>query len=258
MAHWYTADGTACHYQKTKDGKTRDTDLRDARQLNLFPSVSDVIKTKAKGFFLERYKQQQILDASWHIAKRGTYDTWSKKVLERSVEHRDGAADFGSKVHQCLEDLQNNHTGDAVDVDPLVQDISAYAFEFLCSEFDMETMISEKTFTNVHHGYGGTCDLHDPTNFIILDYKTKDKETVQKQSAYESNHMQLAAYAMGLLPHCGKLDCGQIPKLYNLFISRTPGDFKLVESKEFDRYWFMFYHLLEVWKLDKNYFPKKI
>ena len=43
--HWYTQDGKPMHWVDKADGKgTRNTTLRDARKLNLLPSVTNILK----------------------------------------------------------------------------------------------------------------------------------------------------------------------------------------------------------------------
>ena len=43
MAHWYTADRQPMHEVEGKNGNMRSTTIRDARELNLFPSVTTII-----------------------------------------------------------------------------------------------------------------------------------------------------------------------------------------------------------------------
>jgi hypothetical protein len=43
-SHWYSLDGKPCHTVPNKDGDgTRTTTLRDARKLQLLPSVTTII-----------------------------------------------------------------------------------------------------------------------------------------------------------------------------------------------------------------------
>ena len=42
--HWYQADGTPAYEIVGANGKMRPTTLRDARKLNLYPSVTTIIR----------------------------------------------------------------------------------------------------------------------------------------------------------------------------------------------------------------------
>ena len=47
-SHFYDLAGKACHSQIGKNGLERNTTLRDARKLNLFPSVTGITGIFAK------------------------------------------------------------------------------------------------------------------------------------------------------------------------------------------------------------------
>jgi hypothetical protein len=58
--HWYRQDGGPQYTVKAKDGSDRPTTLRDARKLNLVPSVTTILKIAAKPG-LEAWKQEQMV-----------------------------------------------------------------------------------------------------------------------------------------------------------------------------------------------------
>jgi hypothetical protein len=61
--HWYQKDGTPAYTIVGKNGKERATTLRDARTLELVPSVTTILSVLAKPG-LENWKQNQILMAA--------------------------------------------------------------------------------------------------------------------------------------------------------------------------------------------------
>ena len=46
--HWYTLEGKPLYTLVGKNGKERNTNLRDARKLNLVPSVTTILDVAAK------------------------------------------------------------------------------------------------------------------------------------------------------------------------------------------------------------------
>jgi hypothetical protein len=85
------------------DGE-RNTTLRDAKKLGLFPSVTTLLGLFAKPG-LDRWKQNQlILIAFSNPPKAGeTIEQYTDRCLllhEKPVEE---AADFGTKVHDAIE-----------------------------------------------------------------------------------------------------------------------------------------------------------
>ena len=61
--HWYAPDGTPAYTIIGKNGKERNTTLRDARTLELRPSVTTIISVMAKPG-LEQWKLNQVLMAA--------------------------------------------------------------------------------------------------------------------------------------------------------------------------------------------------
>src|SRR5688500_8209761 len=61
--HWYTREGETAYEVVGANGVTRSTNLRDARKLNLVPSVTTIIKS-ASAPGLERWKLDQMMHAA--------------------------------------------------------------------------------------------------------------------------------------------------------------------------------------------------
>jgi hypothetical protein len=114
----------------------------------------------------------------------------------------------------------------------------------LCGKQDWE---SEKSFSH-SHGYGGQVDLC--SDEFVIDFKTKDMSKVKdvKKMVFDDHGVQLAAYDTGLG------DSGR--RLINLYIDVESGAVLEWEHEDTERYWNMFKHALELWKLIKKYDPK--
>lgn len=253
--HWYTQDGKPMHTIIGKNGKERPTTLRDARKLQLVPSVTSVMNVMAAPG-LDRWKTYQVLDAAWNISQTlKSKKEWEKEVLEKSKEIGKEAAERGTQIHGYLEALYQG------------QQLSAEAREYAYPVAEVVTEWSgyeclawnaERTFST-DMGYGGTVDVYmKQTPHIdtwdqprVVDFKTKDFGPDDKKPVgYETHAMQLAAYRMGL----GLEDaiCA------NVFVSRThPGVIHLYEwaEEEIQRGWEMFQCCLGLWRALKRYEP---
>ena len=61
--HWYTRDGAPQYtVPSKKDGSPRSTTLRDARVMNLVPSVTTILNVMAKPALTNWLQQQVLLD----------------------------------------------------------------------------------------------------------------------------------------------------------------------------------------------------
>lgn len=240
MGHWYAADGTPTYEVAGKSGELHDTTLRDARPLNLSPSVTSVMAILASPG-LDIYKENQLAQACWDLPKKGEFKDWKTAAVRRSKEHAKKAAERGTQIHDLLEQYFLSR-GISDDQEEFIRPV----IELLDSEFTNEEWTPEQSFTH-RLGFGGKTDLSSPN--IILDFKTKATSDIKKMMAYDNHHMQTAAYAVGLdIPNA---------KRYNLFIStETPGLLKLTESTDFEREWGMFECCLKLWQLQNKYVPK--
>ena len=245
--HWYRAEDGAPQYTvKAKDGSDRPTTLRDARKMNLVPSVTTVLKTMAKPG-LDVWKNEQLLLAAMTLPRKDseTEKEFIARIVADSKETGKQAAEKGTRIHESIERW---YVGEK-DVEHLE---TAKAFEITVSEH-FKTHPNHKWQTETAFssplGFGGKVDLHNTENVgIVVDAKTKDFGPDDKVDAYDEMLMQLAAYRHGLgIPHA---------RCANVFASRThPGLIKIVEWSEEDlsKGWEMFQCLLRFWKLKNNF-----
>lgn len=246
MAHWYDSTGRAVHRIIGKNGKERDTDLRDARKLLLHYSVSAVLNIPDKRA-LNEWKQDQIILAAIldpYNTYEYTAETWRNKMLYSMGDISRKASSRGTEIHNKLENYYK--TGEICKTD---KDYIIPTIKLIEEEFPGKEWVAEDTFVSKKHGYGGCVDLH--CEDIIIDFKTKDKTDIKDMKQYEEQKMQLAAYQAGLL-------LPENSRRFNIFISinpKTPGLCVLRECKEYDRMIKMFLLLNDFWKHKNKYYP---
>jgi len=249
--HWYRAEDGAPQYTvKGKDGSDRPTTLRDARKMDLVPSVSTLLKVVAKPG-LEMWKQEQMLLAALTLPRKPNESEkdFIVRVVADSKETGKQAMERGTRVHESIEkwyggEKEVEHVEIAKAFEEKVFDhFGTHPFQ----EWQTEVSFASPL------GYGGKVDLFcKPDQYaplgIVLDAKTKEFGPDDKIDAYDEHLMQLAAYRHGLgLPHA---------RCANVFASVThKGLIKIVEWTEEDlrNGWEMFQCLLRFWKI-KNQF----
>jgi hypothetical protein len=244
--HWYAQDGTPCYElpNKSKPGEMRPTTKRDAKILNLSPSVSGVSGTLAAQA-LERWKRTQMLLCSAELRRDPLEgdQAWMDRILELYNERTTSARELGTLIHGCIE---KHLKGEGYDLE-----FTAHV-EGALAEFDqwcgLDGLRSEKSFAHPL-GYGGKCDAHKLG--FVADFKTKDfgKETLP--SIYDNHKIQLAAYREGLGMSSAR--CAII------YVSTSvPGLTHLVELSQDDleRGWEIFELLVQLWQVVNNYKPQ--
>lgn len=249
--HWYKQDGAPQYTVKANDGSDRPTTLRDARKMNLVPSVTTILKVAAKPA-LEAWKMEQMLLAALTLprldneSEKGLID----RIVADSKETAKKAANRGTDIHESIEKWMKGD-GDVKHVRISFAFDDAVSDYFKTPKTRGEGWITEASFAEM--GFGGKVDLHrKPDAFapdgIVLDTKTKEFSKGDKVVAYEEQLMQLAAYRYGLgMP---KARCA------NVFVSASEaGTIHIHEwtDDELRRGWEMFQCLHNFWKL-KNLF----
>lgn len=208
--HWYDKEGNPCYTIIGKNGKERNTTLRDARKNGYLPSVTQIIKEAAKPG-LENWKQDQILLAALTLPKieGETEELYISRIKEDAKQQAIKAAAKGTELHKWL---QLAFEGQTIPVEfvPYYQAAKSTIEE----KFSGHTWICEKSFATER--YGGKVDLHIPDG-VVLDIKTK--EDISNAKTWDEHDMQIAAYMQGL----GLSGFGGI-----LFVSTLKPEAKLV------------------------------
>ena len=186
--HWYDAKTGEPRYTIIgANGKERNTTLRDARKLNLYPSVTSIIRLMdAPG--LTRWKMRQLALSCLTLPRIDgeSEDDFLARAEQDSKEEGKAAAERGTDIHAAVE---RHYRGD--DTPDLWEWVKAAkgAIDGLCGSQEWS---AERSFSHPS-GYGGKVDLHSSS--WVLDVKTKDDD---KADLYDEHFIQLAAYATGL------------------------------------------------------------
>ena len=239
--HWYTRDGVPMYTVEAAKGGQRNTTLRDARKLNLVPSVTTILNVAAKPG-LTQWLQKQVLLAALTLPrmKDEPEDEFIARIIDDSKEQGRAAADAGTEIHASI---QGFYEGQPV---TRHQEHITGCTRAILDVFGLHGWIAERAFGH-ELGFGGKVDLHSPQG-VVIDIKTKEFTDPEKVDAYDEHLMQLAAYRVGLgMPEA---------RCANVFVSRSvPGLTRLVEWSQEDlaRGWQMFSHLLSFWTLKHKF-----
>jgi len=248
--HWYTRDGDPQYTIIGKNGKERNTTLRDAREFGLVPSVTTIIAAAAKPALIA-WMQAEVLKASQSIERR--YDEPDEQYFDRIIEEskRKGkeAADKGTNIHAAIESFYEGK------VDKSYPEHVQACVRALEEHFGRIAWVSERSFAR-EVGFAGKCDLHAPSTVVehglVVDVKTKDFDDLNAVKGYDDHLMQLSAYRIGLgIPNA---------RCANIFVAREKTEdgqvlCKIIEWSEEDlqRGWEMFHHLLQFWQKKNKY-----
>jgi len=150
--HWYEQDGTPAYTQIIKTGKNkgkeRPTTLRDAKKFNLVPSVTTILGVLDKPALNH-----------WKL-KRAVAEAKGETVEENN------AAEIGSAIHGAIEHW--------IETGEYKGEYGAYAHlcESIFKQLGVTNPVAERSFAT--DDFAGAVDLHDPTQRILIDFKTKD------------------------------------------------------------------------------------
>ena len=236
--HWYTKTGDTAY---TVEGKTglRSTTLRDARKLNLVPSVTTILGVAAKPG-LQTWLQTQVLLAALTLPRKEgePEQDWLERVMSDSKAQTRQAADRGTAIHGVIESYFEQIPSQ--EWPPYVKNVE----KALTDAFGAQLWNSEKSFAH-ELGYGGKVDLSAPN--IVVDYKTKETD-LAKVEPYHEHEMQLAAYCVGMGYKIE--DC----RAAIVFVNGTTNEVKLCEIPQANLKlaWECFTHLLAFYRLKNN------
>ena len=102
--HFYKKDGSPAYTVIGKNGKERNTTLRDARTNNLRPSVTEIIKLAAK-LGLENWKAEQLLMSALTTSRKDgeTEAEYIFRIKADAKEQSEKARERGTLIHSWVQ-----------------------------------------------------------------------------------------------------------------------------------------------------------
>lgn len=234
MSHYYDSEGNPRHFEAPNG---RATTIREARNLNLLPSVTTVISEAIPKPGLEKWKVRTALEAALTLPRlpNESEHDFADRALADSREQSEKAKDAGSAIHKAIEDRIGPHADE---------------FHALLADLHWSIVWQEKVL--VGPDYAGRADLLVQDGFgqtILVDLKGQEWDG-KKPRVYDEWAIQLAAYN-----EVAKADCcvsmvfhRKDPKLWH--VHSWP-------KKDIERFWHAWFHALQLWKVLKNYDPKR-
>jgi len=231
--HWYLPDGSPAYRIIGKNGKERNSTVKDAREHGLLPSVTTIIGCASKPA-LDVWKQQQAILAALTLPRLEgeSEEDWLSRVVADSKETAKQAAERGTQIHGVIEAF---YEGIYIpELPPYVRAVESAINE----HFGSQLWISEKSFA--YGGFGGKCDLVAKSGFVV-DFKTTEKD-LDKLDYFFDHQMQLSAYRQGF--EMPKARCAIV------YVNALQNKAKLVEIPEDDLRigWECFTHLLAFYR----------
>jgi len=232
--HWYLPDGSPAYRIVGKNGKERNSTVKDAREHGLLPSVTTIIGCASKGEGLQRWLQEQAILAALTLPRLDgeSEEDWLSRVVADSKETAKQAAERGTQIHGVIEAF---YEGIYIpELPPYVRAVENAINE----HFGSQLWISEKSFA--YGGFGGKCDLVAKSGFVV-DFKTTEKD-LDKLDYFFDHQMQLSAYRQGF--EMPKARCAIV------YVNALQNKAKLVEIPEDDLRigWECFTHLLAFYR----------
>lgn len=244
--HWYDESGNPAYTLIGKNGKQRNTTLRDARTLNLYPSVTTIISVGAKPG-LERWKQEQVLLASLTLPRLDgeSESDWIERVVQDSRATGKDARDRGTKIHDVLESYFS------LDFLPEWPVYVHNVNDALIDMFGHQLWLPEVSFAEKNLRFGGKVDLSCKEDIVkgfdgvVVDFKTTEKP-LDKLDVWHDHELQLAAYRQGLnMPNARCAIC---------YVNAVTNEVKLIEIEQeaLEKAWLCFTHLLSFYRIKNN------
>jgi len=215
--HFYLPNGDTAYRIVGKNGKERNTTVKDAREHGLLPSVTTIIGCASKPA-LDVWKQQQAILSALTLPRLDgeSEEDWLSRVVADSKETAKQAAERGTQIHGVIEAF---YEGIYIpELPPYVRAVENAINE----HFGSQLWISEKSFA--YGGFGGKCDLVAKSGFVV-DFKTTEKD-LDKLDYFFDHQMQLSAYRMGF--EMPKARCAIV------YVNALQNKAKLVEIPEDD------------------------
>lgn len=196
--------GEPCYTVKGLNGKERDVTIKDMRELDCLPSVTEVNKAVIRNDFLDQWLREELLEwAAFNPREPDeSLEDYKQRGLAEGGMAGNKAKNFGTLFHEFAE----NYTGTMPEELPLeifgFTDVYAAWFH----ENVEEVVAAELPMACIPFGVGGKLDSlirHKKHGLCVMDIKTQKVKTVtpktkpayKKISYYDSWIQQLALYS---------------------------------------------------------------
>lgn len=231
MGHFYSKDGKPQFTVIGKNGKERDSTIKDARENGWLPSVTTILQILDKPTINTWIQSQSILAAlTLPRLPDESLDDFVLRVQMDSRKHSEDAKRFGTTIHACIESFL---TSKPLPCDLIYDDkVKATWDNFRTFILDHNMVGNQCEVIKVNDKYCGTIDclgkflIYDS----IIDFKTQGTKENKPVIFYPEWIYQLAAYS--------QLCNLQTAKHVSIVISSTDPkrvEYKIWEQDEVDR-----------------------
>ena len=268
-AHWYHQTAKPAYTMEVTTGKnagqTRNTTLRDARKLNLLPSITGILRCYPKAQLDKWIKEQAVLARHNNPPPEeaaAPLDSFrdcneAQRVYFDHVERlanriRDEACARGNAIHMAAENILAGRSFD--ERNPHAVAVKGWI------DANVETVFfTEKSVVNLDLNVAGRLDacagLRDGPRPIVLDYKGRafahTKKHGWRAKRRKSDLIQLAFYASTM---------SDAPRIANLYVANDRDEplIELVEYTDEERQtaFGVLESLVKIWQFENNYVPE--
>uniref|UniRef100_A0A6M3KXW9 Exonuclease n=1 Tax=viral metagenome TaxID=1070528 RepID=A0A6M3KXW9_9ZZZZ len=239
-SRFYARDGSGVVYElDSADGRKKiRPDVRHARKHGFLWSFSAISRSLAKPS-LEQWRIDRAVETAIGTERLPgeTDDSYITRIGSLTKEAQELTIDRGTEIHAQLKDF---FTEGADPPDPACKTAVIQISSWL-SGLGIELVESEKVFTNIELGYGGTIDLYGCSTgkplSILADFKSTNLHKYRKP--YFENGLQLVAYLDGVKAPPGT-------RLFTIPIDQESGECRFIEW-DFKADWSID-ELREAWK----------
>ena len=246
-SHYYLASGESCH-----------GDLRSARKVGAYPSVTTILGAAgpSKQGLINWKEEQAILSALSLPRNDGEADSdFAKRVVLDSRKEVEAAALRGTHIHSLAEMIINQQEPGEL-VKGFEEHYAGLKEWRECCVTKVHA--SESVLVNEAEGYAGRVDLIADIHgkIEVVDFKTrkfkKDAKGISKASGYETDLLQLSAYAYAFT------DEGMACR--NVLIDPVTGQLQDIRytAEQVAQAFEAFTSICKVWRWLKKYDPREV
>ena len=246
-SHYYLASGESCH-----------GDLRSARKVGAFPSVTTILGAAGPSKQgLMNWKEEQAIAAALSLPRNEgeSLSDFAKRVVLDSRKEVEAAAARGTHIHSLAEMIINRQEPGEL--------VKGYEEHYAGLKEWRECCVtkvhvSESVLVNEAEGYAGRVDLIAQIHgeMEVIDFKTrkfkKDAKGITKAMGYETDILQLSAYAYAFT------DDGMACR--NILIDPVTGQLQDIKytAEQVAQAFEAFTSICKVWRWLKKYDPREV